>query len=336
MLWVGLIPLSASVVVVLGCVLQALERPDLVFWSQVGSAVAALTAGLGMATVWGVDGAVGGLLLSYATGAAMRALFSRNVGPPLELHDAHSGSVVSVQDPTDFGMANGSSGAERSAEGGLEQEARWITARDHDRSQTTHMLPYLYEALRPLRGRSLGRLLDIGCGFGGLTRLVADHLRIAEAHGLDVDAVALEEARDKGVVTRRVDIREGRLPFSENSFDLVTCFGVLDYLPDFDPMLREIYRVLQPGGYALISLPNLAGWQNRLFLLLGYQLRDVEVSRERVVGVHRWYASDSHPVGHIHTVTVGAFRELMEHHGFHTVRVTRGVPGGRPRSTLVG
>jgi len=197
------------------------------------------------------------------------------------------------------------------------------------------MLGYLYDALRPLRGQLLRGLLDIGCGFGGLTRVVADHLQIAEAHGLDVDAAALEEAREKGVVTKHFDIREGRLPFLDGAFDLVMSFGVLDYLADFDPILREIHRVLRPGGHALISLPNLAGWQNRLFLLLGYQLRDVEVSRERVVGVHPWYASDNHPVGHIHTVTVSGFRELMEHHGFRTIRITGGVPGGRKRHRLV-
>jgi SAM-dependent methyltransferase len=214
-------------------------------------------------------------------------------------------------------------------------EAQWITARDRDRSQTTHMLSYLYDALRPLRGQALHRLLDIGCGFGGLTRLIADHLGIEEAHGIDVDALALEEARGKDVTTHCLDIREGQLPFGDSSFDIVTSFGVLDYLPDFDPLLSEIHRVIRKGGYALISLPNLAGWQNRLFLLLGYQLRDIEVSRKRVVGVHPWYASDNHPVGHIHTVTVGAFRDLMEYHGFATVRVNRGVPGGRSKSRPV-
>ena len=136
-------------------------------------------------------------------------------------------------------------------------------------------------------------------------------------------------------MTQQVDMRQGPLPFAESSLDLVTSYGVLDYLPDFDPILREMYRVLRPGGYALISLPNLAGWQNRLSLLLGYQLRDVEVSQEKAAGLHPWYASDGHPVGHIHTVTVPAFCELMEHHGFETVRVTGGIPGGRQKSALV-
>ena len=215
------------------------------------------------------------------------------------------------------------------------EKTQWITPRDYERGQTTHMLGHLFEAMRPLEGQPLGRLLDIGCGFGGLTRLVAEHLSIAEAHGIDADAVALEEARTKGIVTHCVEVRTASLAFPDGFFDLVTSFGMLDYLPDFDPLLREVHRVLRPGGYALISLPNLAGWQNRLFLLLGYQLRDVEVSRDKVVGVHPWYASDGNPVGHIHTVTVPAFCELMEHHGFKTVRVTRGVPGGRVKGVLV-
>ena len=217
----------------------------------------------------------------------------------------------------------------------MEPETHWITERDYDRSQTTHMLPYLYEALRPLRGQRLRRLLDLGCGFGGLTRLVAERLDIPEAHGVDLDAVALEEARGKGVVTQQLDMRQGVLPFPDSSFDLVTSYGVLDYLPDFDPMLREMHRVLRPGGYALVSLPNLAGWQNRLSLLLGYQLRDVEVSQEKTAGLHPWYASDGNPVGHIHTVTGPGFRGLMEHHGFKTVRVTGGIPGGRQKNSIL-
>jgi len=79
LLWVGLVPVSASFAVVLGSVLQAFERPDLGFWSQVGSAVAALTVGLGLATLWGVNGAIGGLILSYVTGTALRAYFWRNL-----------------------------------------------------------------------------------------------------------------------------------------------------------------------------------------------------------------------------------------------------------------
>lgn len=316
---VGLVPLAAGFVVVLGAELQALERPDLVFWSQVGAALTALTVGLGLATVRGVDGAVTGLLLSYAVGGVLRGWFSWRV-----TRDRAASPLRSETNSEDTSMAV------------VGSERTWITSRDHERSQTTHMLTYLYDALQPLQGKTVNRLLDIGCGFGGLTRVVGSRLGVTEAHGIDIDSVALEEAREKGVTTHHVDIQNGQLPFADHYLDMVMSFGVLDYLTDFSPILHEIHRVLKPGGYALISLPNLAGWQNRLSLLLGYQLRDVEVSREKVVGVHPWYRGDDSPVGHIHTVTARAFCDLMDHHGFRQVRVTPGVPGARPRSFLLG
>jgi hypothetical protein len=77
----------------------------------------------------------------------------------------------------------------------------------------------------------------------------------------------------------------------------------------------------------MVSLPNLASWHNRFALLLGYQPRDVEVSQKFVVGVHPHYcARKSSPVGHIHTATTAAFRELMERHGFETLRVAGAQP----------
>src|SRR5712692_9433194 len=124
----------------------------------------------------------------------------------------------------------------------MAEKTQWITARDYERSATTHMLGAVFEALRPLEGQRLDRLLDIGCGFGGLTRLVADHLGLAEAHGIDRDAVALEEARTKGVVTHCLEVGVAPLPFPDGSFDLLMSFGMLDYLPEFGSLLREVRR----------------------------------------------------------------------------------------------
>lgn len=178
-------------------------------------------------------------------------------------------------------------------------------------------------------------MLDIGCGFGGLAKLVSAHLNIPEVHGIDLDFEVLKEAQEKGIVTHHLDVDHGRLPFSDGYFDLVISFGMLDYLPFFDHCICEISRVTRRGGHVLVSLPNLASWHNRLFLLLGYQPRDVEVSRELLLGVHPWYRKDDKPTGHIHTVTIPAFRELMAYHGFEMVRTTGARPGGRKKNLLL-
>ena len=79
--------------------------------------------------------------------------------------------------------------------------------------------------------------------------------------------------------------------------------------------------MLKPGGFALLSIPNLGSWNNRLALLLGYQPRDVEISDRSVVGVFPYYR-DRTPTGHIHTPTLRALTELMDIHGFDRFRVT--------------
>ncbi|MBI3668287.1 MAG: class I SAM-dependent methyltransferase [Acidobacteria bacterium] len=198
------------------------------------------------------------------------------------------------------------------------------------------MITDLIRALQPLRGRRLRRLLDIGCGFGGLTRLIGEYLEISELHGVDLDGRVLEEARQKGVVTHHIDVGEAKLPFPDGYFDLIVSFGMLDYLPYFDDILQEVFRTIRPDRYALLSLPNLASWHNRLCLLLGYQPRDIELSRKILAGVHPWYRPEYlNPTGHLRSATASAFQELMAYHGFLTVGLTGGRPAGRKKNPVL-
>lgn len=204
--------------------------------------------------------------------------------------------------------------------------ARHLTERDFSRSRTSYDLDDLEDALQPLvTSGPVNRLLDVGCGFGGLSALVGEAIGAKEVHGLDIDDRVVDEARSKGVRVELADAGGAPLPYPDGHFDIVMTLGMMDYLVHFDAMVREVNRVLPPGGRVLVSLPNLASWHNRLSLLLGYQPRDVEISNEVLAGVIGRYKGE--PAGHIHVPTVRAFTELMEHHGFRTLRLT----GGRPR-----
>jgi SAM-dependent methyltransferase len=206
---------------------------------------------------------------------------------------------------------------------------RWITEQDFSRSRTSFDLGDLKEAVKPLRTDGVHRLLDIGCGFGGLSALTGHYTGAEEICGVDIDERVIEEARSKGVSVQLVDAGTEALPYPDGHFDLVMTLGMMDYLITFDAMIREMNRVLSPGGRVLVALPNLGSWHNRLVLLRGYQPRDVEVSSEVLVGVPGNYPGV--PAGHIHIPTVRAFTELMTHHGFRMERVT----GGRPRMNSV-
>jgi SAM-dependent methyltransferase len=63
------------------------------------------------------------------------------------------------------------------------------------------------------------------------------------------------------------------LPFSDTRFDLVTCIEALEFMPDPERALAEMARVLQPGGWMLITRRR--GWQSRLFLGKAWQKEEL-------------------------------------------------------------
>jgi SAM-dependent methyltransferase len=210
----------------------------------------------------------------------------------------------------------------------LAPKAEALSITDIQRSRTGLDLEGLRRAVLDMRSFDQPTsLLDVGCGFGGLTKFVASQVGAKIVHGVDIDARVLNEARAKGVLACQIDIGAQPLPYRSGSIHYVVSLGMMDYLEFFDGMIRECSRVLRPKGRVLISLPNLASWHNRLMLLRGYQPRDVEISSEVLVGVPRTYKDrGDRPTGHIHVPTVHAFRELMEHHGFGEVAVLPGSP----------
>ena len=126
----------------------------------------------------------------------------------------------------------------------------------YSRLQLDRWLDRLVPAARPGQ-----RLLDVGCGTG--EQLAAMAARGYEVAGLDGSAEMLAHARsaNPGVDLRLGDVET--LPFEDRSFDVVLCVEVLRYLPEPGPALREMARVLRPGGLCVCTaapLLNLNGY----------------------------------------------------------------------------
>lgn len=97
------------------------------------------------------------------------------------------------------------------------------------------------------------RLLDAGCGAGGMLRHLAEY---GQAAGIDLHPLALKHARAASPAPlARASVE--RLPFAGSSFDVVTSFDVLYHLSVNDDLaaLREFARVLRRGGALLIRVP---------------------------------------------------------------------------------
>jgi len=119
-------------------------------------------------------------------------------------------------------------------------------------------------------GRSASILLD--CGFGTGTNLTLLE-SWGRAFGVELEPAGLRFARSAGH-TRIARATVTRLPFADAAVDVVTSFDVLYCLtdPDEEQAIREMYRVLRPGGHALINvaaLPVLRGNHS----ILGGELR---------------------------------------------------------------
>lgn len=109
------------------------------------------------------------------------------------------------------------------------------------------------------------RFLDVGCGEGRHTLGAYLHANV-EAVGVDLSekdlATAAERSEEfidktndnKSVVFQAANALE--LPFEDDSFDKVICSEVLEHIPDFQGVLKELSRVVKPDGVIAISVPR--------------------------------------------------------------------------------
>lgn len=114
-----------------------------------------------------------------------------------------------------------------------------------------HAARYLF-ALEHIEGRSV---MDIACGTGYGMALLKTRARAVT--GVDVDPVAAREALKECDGVASVVLGDGtQLPFADEHFDAITSFETLEHLHARGDFLRELDRVLKPGGILILSTPN--------------------------------------------------------------------------------
>ena len=95
------------------------------------------------------------------------------------------------------------------------------------------------------------RILDVGCGTGANLKMLAT---FGKAEGVDVSPQAVHFCHERGLESVKLGAIE-HLPYEDDSFEVVTALDVIEHLDDDVGGLREIRRVLRPGGRVLVFVP---------------------------------------------------------------------------------
>lgn len=139
---------------------------------------------------------------------------------------------------------------------------RWV--------QQHYEIPKLLRMAHRLDGR---RALEIGCGPGFGMELILEHFGAATVRGIDIDPGMVKRAQSRtSRYGDRADVSTGdasQILAADGSFDAVFDFGIIHHIVDWEKAVREVRRVLKPGGifvFEEVSKQALDRWiYRRLF-----------------------------------------------------------------------
>lgn len=173
--------------------------------------------------------------------------------------------------------------------------------------------------------RKFDKILDLGCSDGVISEKIKN-ITQSTVVGVDNAKERYFLAREKGIEVIEGDVNQ-RLPFADDSFDLVFAGEIIEHVISPDDFLTEVRRVLRPNGIFVLTTPNLASWHNRIFLLFGILPYSSEVSTvdSRVgMGILKRFKKKQ-PAGHIRVFTLGAIKDILKMYSFKIDKII-----GRP------
>lgn len=146
---------------------------------------------------------------------------------------------------------------------------------------------YIRECLNTPFSREL-HCLDVGCGGGIITEDLAKLSN--NVFGIDPSQASLntakKHAKQTGLNINYLQATAENLPFDDNSFELVTCCDVLEHVDDLTQVIREINRVLKPGGTFVFDTVNRTLMS---FLSVIWVAQDFPLTRFAPKNTHVWH-----------------------------------------------
>jgi 2-polyprenyl-3-methyl-5-hydroxy-6-metoxy-1,4-benzoquinol methylase len=162
-----------------------------------------------------------------------------------------------------------------------------------------------------------GKICDIGCGVGYFLRVAQE--RGWAVAGIDLDKAAVDIARQHGIDVRWETVEE--MSFSDDEFNVVTLFNVIEHVPAPQIVLGEIRRVLKPSGLFVLETPT-DDFRLKHPIRLLYRL-----SGGKITQPIRYLYSSRETGGHIYRFSRETITKILEKMGFDVQKI---VPGENP------
>ena len=146
----------------------------------------------------------------------------------------------------------------------VEEFERWSRGYDESIVQRLLFVPTHNILMSYMDGVEVHRILDIGSGTGVFAMRVADEFPHARVTGVDLSLHMLEKGRERlngqGTRLNYVNGDSEHLPFADDSFDVITCNHSFHHYPHQSRAIREMHRVLRPGGRLFIVDAYVDSW----------------------------------------------------------------------------
>ena len=160
-----------------------------------------------------------------------------------------------------------------------------------------------------------GRLLEVGSWDNRAINYYKEKF-VGKTYGIDISPKVLESTAPYFDEVKVCDLNRDRIPYDNESFDIIICSEVIEHIYDTDRLLMNIHNVLKSDGQLIISTPNLSSFFNRIFIVLGFQPLYTEVSCRPNTYGNKFRNNALIPAGHIRNFTYGAFRDIVTQCGF--------------------
>lgn len=182
-------------------------------------------------------------------------------------------------------------------------------------------------------------LIDLGCDNGTVTEMLATRQGGGELHGVDVVDERMQDAVKRGIHVYKFDLNS-QFELKSETFDVVHANQVIEHISNSDGFLGEVYRILKPGGYAIISTENASSWCNIAASIVGLQMFSLTnfSSKRTAIGnpfsLHDPAGSRFESWNHVRVYNILGLRDYFRVFGF-TVEAIKGA-GYFPLPAVLG